>query len=580
MQDDMPTWPAERGDTKNRPKVLPERFYSGMQSATRPNGWLRRTALLRPQKWDRARIRPVGAALLIIAMVVTLLALNVLRSDSLGQSRTMYDNPIYRWRISMAVALSQLRDPPAHGYVAYGSIVKYLNHQGLALMAGETPFPLSPAELHALIFSPDRLEQLFREALHIRLDPKLPMVPIVGSEKGEALYYYWSFRLFGVDLTSPWRFYFLLLSVSLFLFFINFFRSPLCILVGVIYLIAHLYALNFAAEPLIITPHNSRFYPALALLPSLHILMLILKRQRPNVFSVSLATGQIFFLFFLIFGRLQAVWQPLCLVAVAIAILPYSEFRSLRFREVLRRFTLAGWPALLVITGLIGFKEYQTVALDPQAYSSETRTHTFWDPLVTGTVSASPTLSALYDNGQEPYSDMMGYLIARQYLRTHNITDTPIAEIVDGKIQINAMKDMGEFDRIMRLVFFDIAINHPVEVLKSFFYYKIYDEYWFITHENLIKLAFPKDFLWGSMITIICSILLCCVNSPEIHEAHFIRGIVVIPLVIIFSFSTIFIMPNVEIADTLLLFFMLIMLLIACIPIRIAMLLRRKESIL
>src|SRR5580704_8592300 len=94
---------------------------------------------------------PRRAALIFLAAVCCLLALNMARSYSLGQYGQMYDNPIYRWRISLAVALSQLRDPPLPGYVAYGSIVNYLNHGGLALMQGEAdPMP-RPVAVVALV---------------------------------------------------------------------------------------------------------------------------------------------------------------------------------------------------------------------------------------------------------------------------------------------------------------------------------------------------------------------------------------------------------------------------------------------
>ena len=88
------------------------------------------------------RPSPRVAALLLLVGVGVLIVVNMLHSYSLGQYRTMYDNPIYRWRVSVAVALSQLRAPSLPGYVAYGSINNYLNHHGLALLRGEAaPLP-------------------------------------------------------------------------------------------------------------------------------------------------------------------------------------------------------------------------------------------------------------------------------------------------------------------------------------------------------------------------------------------------------------------------------------------------------
>src|ERR1700683_3408681 len=143
-----------------------------------------------------------------------LIGLAMYYSYSLGQYRTMYDNPILRWRNSIAVALSKLHNPPLSGYVAYRSISDYLNQHGLALMEGEaTPMPSYEA-VRNLIYDPDRLEKLFQQASTVPINYSLLPVAIPGSEKGQAAFYYWAFRLFGIHLQSLWYFYFLLLVLS------------------------------------------------------------------------------------------------------------------------------------------------------------------------------------------------------------------------------------------------------------------------------------------------------------------------------------------------------------------------------
>ena len=49
------------------------------------------------------------------AAVLLLLVSNIWLSHSFGHSRMMYDNPIYRWRESIAIALSRMQDKPLHG---------------------------------------------------------------------------------------------------------------------------------------------------------------------------------------------------------------------------------------------------------------------------------------------------------------------------------------------------------------------------------------------------------------------------------------------------------------------------------
>src|SRR5665213_2222866 len=73
------------------------------------------------------------------AAAAALLALNMAWSYFLGQYRTMYDNPVYRWRESMVIALSELQTVPSRGYVGYRSIKNYLALHGLGLGMSDEP---------------------------------------------------------------------------------------------------------------------------------------------------------------------------------------------------------------------------------------------------------------------------------------------------------------------------------------------------------------------------------------------------------------------------------------------------------
>jgi hypothetical protein len=71
---------------------------------------------------------------------------------------------IYRWRESIAIALSRMKDKSLHGYLAYRSIQSYLAQHGLGLISGEAdPLPTG-TQLRELIYDPARLEKLFQDA--------------------------------------------------------------------------------------------------------------------------------------------------------------------------------------------------------------------------------------------------------------------------------------------------------------------------------------------------------------------------------------------------------------------------------
>ena len=214
---------------------------------------------IRPYLVSFARERPRAVVFLLLATVFLLFAANVARSYYLNQFAAMYDNPVYRWRESMAIALSRLQNPPLHGYLAYRSISNYLNQHGLGLMAGEAdPLPGSD-QIHALVFDGPRIEALIRAAATVPIDASLPPVILHGNERGLADFYDIAFRIFGIHVWAFTTLYFVILAVSAILFFLTFRGSPFCLLLLMLYLLAHFYMLDFSRQ--IEVPHNSRFFP-------------------------------------------------------------------------------------------------------------------------------------------------------------------------------------------------------------------------------------------------------------------------------------------------------------------------------
>ena len=254
-------------------------------------------------------------AIAIFALyVVFLFALNVLHAYQLGFQSTMYDNPIYRWRESLVIALSRMQPQPLHGYVGYGSILSYLTHHGLALIGGETDAMPTPAERRALVTDGARMNRVMREASKVAIDPSLPPVILQGNELGLVDYTYWAFELYGISINALVLFYFTLLFISVALFFVTFRHSPFSLLLLMLYLAGHYFALDYAKTAAILAIQNSRFFPVLALLPALHLLLLIVTRVRPTLFVVASAGVQIFILMFMVFCRTQTYWEILAIL--------------------------------------------------------------------------------------------------------------------------------------------------------------------------------------------------------------------------------------------------------------------------
>jgi len=425
---------------------------------------------------------PRVATLALAAAVVVLLALSIARTYALGQHARMYDNPVYRWRESLAIALSRMQTPPLHGYLAYRSVRDYLGAHGLALSADEGgPVP-TPGERRALVTDGHRMDRLIRDAAHIPVDATREPVILKANELGLADFYYWAFRLFGLKVEALVPFYYSILLVSIILFFWTFRGSPFCLLVLMLYLAGHYFVIDYANQPFIQAVHSSRFFPVLALLPTLHLLLLLWRREPPTAINIAIAALQTAILMFVVFCRGQALWQALAVLASALVLVRYRDLwhalpRPVSWPGMLAALGRDTWPALVVVCGLAGLLVYVARAPDARFYRAESNTHIFWHTVYVGLISADRELARRYGYGEDRYSDGLSYLAALHDLRGRNETSAGVSEVVDGVITIDIWKDTAAFERVLRRLFFEVVAEHPWLTLRSFLAGKPRDQF-------------------------------------------------------------------------------------------------------
>lgn len=508
------------------------------------------------------------ARFVLPAFVLVLLISNAWLSHSYGHSQTMYDNPIYRWRESIAIALSRMQDKPLHGYLAYRSIQSYLAQHGLGLISGEAdPLPTG-TQLRELIYDPARLEKLFQDAAKTPIDETLPPATIAGNEKGLVDYYYWAFGLFGINLMALWLLYFVLLSISVFLFLVTFRQSPFAVYLLIVYLIGHLFMVGYANQGTIQTIHNSRFFPTLSLLPMMHLMLLMLQRVRPSPGVIIAAAMQAFILLFVIFCRLEALWEALALFASVLLVIKWRFVVAAINRpklggQVAKALAQSTWPIIVFAVGFLGFLLYFSFAQDRSVYGTETKTHVFWHPLFSGMVSASPQLMELYANGEEGYSDGIVYMAVRADLRRRNESSSEIAYIQNGAIEINIMRSMGEYDRLVRRLFFEILFEHPWLVLKSFVYDKPRDQLIIFWWANLYD---PRRY-WAVVLLGLAAALLYLATGASGPTRRDIRSAMpVIGIVFAFSLLPTMVVPSPLIVDSILFDLMVSLIAVTLLP--------------
>jgi len=527
--------------------------------------------LTQAQKFSAAARSPSPrtVAAIFALYVVFLFALNVLHAYQLGFQNTMYDSPIYRWRESLVIALSRMQPQPLHGYVGYSSILSYLTHHGLALIGGEADTMPTPDELRALVTDGARMDRLMREASKVAVDPSLPPVILQGNELGLVDYTYWAFKLYGISVNALVLFYFTLLFISVALFFVTFRQSPFCLLLLMLYLATHYFALDYAQTRAILAIQNSRFFPVLALLPALHLLLLTVMRVRPTIAVVAGAAVQTFILMFMVFCRTQTYWEVFAILAaaaVATGLRPVRQalLRPKRWLAAIGETMRETWPAVVTVLGVVALLGYTHFAPDQSLYAKESKAHLFWHDFFVSTVSADPQLLATYGFASSSYTDDMGYLAALHDLRGRNDGSTPIADEADGVLGIDIFKSNGAYDEEMRRLYFRVLREHPWLVVRSFLIGKPVDQLAFFSVTP--ELWQERNYLNPMILALAATLLALALGAalPTIRTA--LLGAAVAAVVLGCSTMTSFFYPTALIPEVLLTWLILLMLCIIYFP--------------
>jgi hypothetical protein len=516
------------------------------------------------------RAREPRTVIAIFALAVAaLFAVNVLHAYQLGFQSKMYDSPIYRWRESLVIALSRMQPQPSHGYVGYGSILSYFTQHGLALMGGEANPQPTPAQRAALVADGARMNRLMKEASEVAIDPKLAPVILQGNELGLIDYTYWAFKLYGISINALVLFYFTLLFVSVALFFVTFRRARFCLLLLMLYLAAHYFALDYAQTRAIIAIQNSRFFPVLALLPALYLLLLIVTRARPTLAVVATAAVQTFILMFMVFCRTQTYWEVLAILLAAVVVtglqpLRQAAFHVGRWPAAVGKSLYQTWPAALAVVGTVALFGYGSLAPDQAFYSRESKAHLFWHDLYGSTVSAEPKLYAIYGYNAPPFSDDMSYIAATHDLRGRNDGASPIAEVVDGVLDIDIFKSNGVYDQEMRRLYFRVVREHPWLVLRSFVIGKPQAQigFFLITPELWNRHSYVAPFL----LALAATVLALTFGAPLPTTRTALMGMAVAAVVFASSTLTSFFYPTALIAEVLVTWLILAMLCVVYLP--------------
>jgi hypothetical protein len=321
----------------------------------------------------------------------------------------------------------------------------------------------------------------------------------------------------------------------------------------------------------------------LALLPALHLLLLVATRVRPTPAVVAIAAVQTFILMFMVFCRTQTYWEIFAIVlaaAVVTALRPIRQalFHPSRWPAATGDTARKTWPAVLAVSGVIALLGYSQFAPNESLYAKESKSHIFWHDLFVSTVSADPKLLSIYGYGYSTYTDDMATVAAIHDLRGRNDGASPVAEEVNGVLGIDMFKSNGAYDQEMRRVYLRVVREHPWLVLRSFLVGKPLDQltYFSATPELWTR----HNYLNPIILALAATLLALALGAPSPTIRTLRSGAAIGVVVLACSTMTSFFYPTALIAEVLVTWLMLFMLGALYLPLALLFnILRHKEPV-
>jgi hypothetical protein len=311
------------------------------------------------------------------------------------------------------------------------------------------------------------------------------LITTVYDDMGYVDYVKLAFRLFGQRIESLYYTFFLLLGLSV-LAFVWTFRDSIT---PQIVLLCTLFAFYIELHTAIFTPGMPTFYgmrhgSTLALVPMWYLAFAILQRKRltfGNAIAVAIEAA-IMILSFRMRG--SSSWTMILVLgtAFATAFIPWCR-RPPRERSGMRLVrATAPWPALLLVGAFFANGVYDDAVLHPVYFTDDVMPyHGLWHSAVLG-ISLEPNLldpevAAKLRKGsiKADSLDSIGWYEALDYLKRSHFLEPNANPAVSPVGYISPWTGTYKtrlHDNIMRRVFFDIVLHHPLGVARLYLWVK------------------------------------------------------------------------------------------------------------
>jgi len=218
-----------------------------------------------------------------------------------------------------------------------------------------------------------------------------PTWVIPADDKGLVDFTWLAFRLFGVHLQSLNSMFFLVLVAGSCLFVADNFQRPARLALLVV-LLAGLYSVTFLVHVTdqFTTLFEPRFFDVLSLIPTIHLLSIVVDRRGPSLWLVSVAAADVFLILFIYHARAAVAWEIGLLVVCNLAMWslwgsPTSASSvSARIGGRVVSLMRLGWPSVLVVAGLLCLQGYKSLSYQALYFQKHGTSHVFWHNMMMG----------------------------------------------------------------------------------------------------------------------------------------------------------------------------------------------------
>jgi hypothetical protein len=212
---------------------------------------------------------------------------------------------------------------------------------------------------------------------------------------------------------------------------------------------------------------NPRFMPVLALIPGIHLLLMLVDKAAPKWWRVAIVIFQSGVIFLAVHIRVSAIWWVPALFVAAIVLfllsLKGSKGSAEGWRSVAYRGLIAQWPALVSLVVILGSLKAVGWSLHPTYREGGwVSYHTVWHAIYFS-LQLHPKYAEKYGAYHEGKSgDDMPHAGALAYVKEHPEEDKPELFIAGRSLKYSAL------ERLDRLAFFEFLRRDPWFVFETF----------------------------------------------------------------------------------------------------------------